>query len=75
MFQITVGLSHPIKSNSKHFKALRGKGPTRIIFVVPKDIEDKFQRQPLVLADGKPFKGTGGPSEGWNDVQQFVLSL
>ena len=75
MFQITVGLSHPIKSNSKQFKALRDKGPTRIIFVVPEDIKDEFKRQPLVLADGKPFKGTGGPNGGWNDVQQFVLSL
>ena len=75
MFQITVGLSHPIKSNSKQFKALQGKGPTRIIFVVPKDIEGRFQRQQLVLADGKPSKGACGPNEGWNDVQQFVLSL
>jgi hypothetical protein len=75
MFQITVGLSHPIKSNSKQFKALQGKGPTRIIFVVPKDIEDRFQRQQLVLADGKPSKGGCGPNGGWNDVQQFILSL
>jgi hypothetical protein len=75
MFQITVGLSHPIKSNSKQFKALQGKGPTRIIFVVPKDIEERFQRQQLVLADGKPPKGTGGPNGGWNAVQQFVLCL
>lgn len=75
MFQMTVGLSHPIKSTSKQFKALKGKGPTRIIFVVPKDIADKFQRQSLVLADGKPSKGTDGPKGGWDDVQQFVLSL
>jgi hypothetical protein len=75
MFQMTVGLSHPIKSNSKQFKALKGKGPARIIFVVPKDIEGRFQRQQLVLADGKPSKGAGGPNGGWNDVQQFVLSL
>jgi hypothetical protein len=75
MFQITVGLSHPIKSNSKQFKALQGRGPTRIIFVVPKGIEERFQRQQLVLADGKPSKGACGPNEGWNDVQQFVLSL
>jgi len=75
MFQITVGVSHPIKSNSKQFKALQGKGPTRIIFVVPKDIEGRFQRQPLVLADGKPSEGARGPNGGWNDVEQFVLSL
>jgi len=75
MFQITVGLSHPIKSNSKQFKALQGRGPTRIIFVVPKDIEERFQQQQLVLADGKPSEGACGPNGGWNDVQQFVLSL
>ena len=75
MFQITVGLSHPIKSNSKQFKALQGKGPTRIIFVVPKDIEGRFQRQQLVLADGKPSEGACGPNGGWNDVQQYILSL
>jgi len=77
MFQITVGVSHPIKSNSKQFKALQGKGPTRIIFVVPKDIEGRFQRQPLVLADGQPSEvsASRGPNGGWNDVQQFVLSL
>ena len=75
MFQITVGLSHPIKSNSKQFKALQDRGPTRIIFVVPKDIEERFQQQQLVLADGKPSEGACGPNGGWNDVQQFVLSL
>ena len=75
MFQITVGLSHPIKSNSKQFKTLQGRGPTRIIFVVPKGIEERFQRQQLVLADGKPSKDAFGPNGGWNDVQQFVLSL
>lgn len=76
MFQMTVGLSHPIKSTSKQFTALKGKGPERIIFVVPKDIAGNFQRQPLVLANGKlPANSCGGPKGGWNDLPQFVLAL
>jgi hypothetical protein len=35
MFQMTVSASHPIKSGSKQCMALKGKGPTRLIFVEP----------------------------------------
>mmetsp|Transcript_873 Transcript_873/g.1708 ORF Transcript_873/g.1708 Transcript_873/m.1708 type:complete len:572 (+) Transcript_873:28-1743(+) len=75
MFQMTVAMTHPIKSGAKNFKALKGKGPTRIIFVVPKGLASDFQRQPLVLANGKPAPSAGGPTGGWNDVEQFVLGL
>ncbi len=74
MFQLTASLHHPIKSTAKQFKALKGKGPKRIIFVVPKTIEGNFKAQSLVLANGKPSVG-GGPKGGWNDVEQFVLGL
>ena len=75
MFQMTVSLSHPVKSTSKQFKALQGKGPNRIIFVVPKAIADNSPQQPLVLSNGKPPSGEGNPQGGWNDVGQFALGL
>lgn len=75
MFQMTVSTSHPIKSTSKQFKALENKGPKRVIFVVPASLEQQFQQQPLVLANGKPAADPGGPKGGWNDVGQFVLGL
>jgi hypothetical protein len=74
MFQMTVGLVHPMKSGSRQYKALKNKGPRRIIFVVPKELALSFPKQPLVLASGKPA-GEGGPKGGWNDVPQFVLGL
>jgi hypothetical protein len=75
MFQMTVSLNHPVKSGAKQFKALKDKGPTRIIFVVPKDMEAEFKLQPLVLANGKPPSGDNPPQGGWNDVAQYVLKL
>ena len=75
MFQMSVSVRHPMKSTSKHFKALKDKGPKRIIFVVPKKIADDFKIQDLVLVGGTKPTGGGLPAGGWNDVQQFVLGL
>jgi hypothetical protein len=75
MYQVTVGITHPIKSGSKQFKALKNKVPNRIIFVVPKPQAAGFKLQNLVLSNGtKPANG-GGPQGGWNDIEQFVLGL
>lgn len=71
MFQMTVSLNHPIKSGSKQFKALKGKGPNCIIFVVPKSIAANFKLQHLVKSNGE----VSMPAGGWNDVKQFVLGL
>ena len=73
MFQMTVSLDHPIKSGAKQYKALRGKGLTRLIFVVPKKHALVFAQQPLVDAKGKVHEE--GPLGGWNSVPQFVLGL
>lgn len=75
MCQMTVGFHHAIKSTAKQFKALQGKGPTRIIFVVPKPKEAAFTVQPLVLATGKNPVWAGAPKGGWNNIDQFVLGL
>jgi len=72
MFQVTVSLTHPIKSSSKQFLALRRRnGPKRLIFVVPTQLANRFEAQPLVKADGKG----PAPQGGWNDLPQFVLGL
>ena len=73
MFQVTVSPSHPIKSGAKQFKALKGKGPCRLIFVVPSGLAPQFVQQPLVDAKGKHCDG--GPHGGWNSVPQYVLGL
>jgi hypothetical protein len=75
MYQMTVTPTHPIKSGSNQFKALKSKGPTRIIFVVPRILAAEFKLQPLVTANGKRPADKAGPRGGWNDVQQFVLGL
>ena len=72
MFQVTVSLSHPIKSASKQFLALRrADGPQRIIFVVPKEKAKDFKHQPCVKSDGTGLN----PQGGWNGVRQYVLGL
>ena len=75
MFQITVSSHHPIKSGAALYRALRGKGPNKLIFVVPKELAPAFRRQPLVLANGSRPQGGGEVRGGWNDVTQFVLGL
>lgn len=73
MFQMTIDSSHPIKSGSVQFKALKGKAPNRIIFVVPLSIATDFKLQPLVTSTGDVRHE--GPRGGWNDVKQFVLGV
>jgi hypothetical protein len=77
MFQMYAGnqSKHAMKSGSKQFMALKGKGPDRIIFVMPKGRADNFAKQPLVDTKGKKPVGENGPRGGWNDVKQYVLAL
>jgi hypothetical protein len=69
MFQMTVSASRPVKSGSKQYKALKGTGPTRLIFVVPSGLAAQCTLQPLVNAKGKPCDGS--PHGGWNTVHSM----
>ena len=76
MFQMTVASTHPIQSGAKLFKALRDKKvPGVIFFVVPERLYAEFPAQELVLGDGKKPDHGGGPRNGWNELEQWVIGL
>jgi hypothetical protein len=75
MFQVTVSMSHPIKSGSKLFKNLKGKGVAgRLYFVVPNRQMDQFTLQPHVKVKGDA-SASKAPQGSWSDIEQYVLGL
>jgi hypothetical protein len=72
-FQMTVSETHPLKTGSHMFKALRKRGmvPKGLVFVVPSRICEGYSYQKEVKADGKTPQG----ATGWNDIPQYVLGL
>jgi hypothetical protein len=75
-FQITVSHSHPLKTASKLFKDLKGRGvPRGIVFVVPQNMFKTYNAQKLVCANGKDPQDDSGPVRGWNDLPQYVVGV